>query len=270
MPTALTNCKMFTHVLIGILSCQKNAYLHKHLKKTWIRDIPATTARALFLVGEKGTRERIENETLYLDCQDDYASLPQKVIRFLQFANKHLTYDYIFKCDDDTYVSKKTWEVSLEGVSFVTGRLLSYQPDVYKRWLALKSQTWNDAFTDFLTGLSHFPCGGEGYFLSYQAVRVILQAYEANTFPLPPASEDMVITQLLASRGIKPTSLPLLTAKPSELCRRWLTLQNTPQAIIHPVPPCMMNVFHQRDRPVCRLRIITREIKMKLLGSASH
>ena len=37
-------------------------------------------------------------------CPDDYASLPQKTRGFCRWALANAEFEYLFKCDDDTYI----------------------------------------------------------------------------------------------------------------------------------------------------------------------
>jgi hypothetical protein len=58
----------------------------------------------VFFVG--GDREQwLDSHTVMVEAPDDYAHLPQKIRKFFEFCLRNFDFEWIFKCDDDTYVA---------------------------------------------------------------------------------------------------------------------------------------------------------------------
>lgn len=255
-----------TTLLIGIVSCQKNILLHHHLRQTWLSQMRPDIVKHLFIIGRPGQPDHVKGSELYLDCDDSYEKLPQKVIRFLKYANKNLNFDYLLKCDDDSYVSQGVEDIPNKYPGdFITGRLLPHSETGYRRWLTSKDLMWHPSYERFLDGLKAFPCGGEGYFLSRRAVQLAINAEEENKDVFLPASEDIVVTQLLARKGISPTLVMHMSTQPTELCKRWLSLRPDPSLIVHPVPPRAMKFFMNRTLLWNKAAIIVQAISSRIL-----
>jgi len=88
-------------ILIGICSCHLHSERRKAVRESWLRALPEG-ARALFFIG---TGEPCDEPGLVtLPVSDLYIQLPAKVHCFFRYALAHYEFDYLFKCDDDTYV----------------------------------------------------------------------------------------------------------------------------------------------------------------------
>jgi hypothetical protein len=97
----LSNVRL-PQVLVGICSCRKNSNHRKAVRETWFPvDVPGISAR--FFVGSGECPE--EPDTVGLDVPDDYEHLPIKVLQFFRYALAHFEFDWLFKCDDDTYLA---------------------------------------------------------------------------------------------------------------------------------------------------------------------
>lgn len=86
--------------LIAIPSCHKLAHLRQACRDTWVGKW-GSLVDIRFFIGNP--RRRGKRDEIYLDCADDYDSLPLKVRLMHQWI---LARDYtnVFKCDDDTWV----------------------------------------------------------------------------------------------------------------------------------------------------------------------
>jgi len=72
-------------------------------RETWVRDLAAyPNVDVRFFYGRGATRQPLPDE-VFLDCADDYNSLPYKTKAICAWAFEH-GYDFIFLTDDDTYV----------------------------------------------------------------------------------------------------------------------------------------------------------------------
>ena len=136
-------------VLIGVTSCEQNeerrrAQLETWIIEAWLTPWPVELEIKFFL----GARFEAAPDPLccYLPCCDDYASLPEKHDELVKFAlaNK---FDFLFKCDDDTYLR--------------VDRLLAsgFEKYDYVGW----------------TKGRHFASGGPGYWLSSFAMGLLAE-----------------------------------------------------------------------------------------------
>ena len=87
-----------------IMNCQKYQKKAKFQKMTWLPHIPAYL-RYYHVIGnpELETNYQFDdiNNILWVKVDDDYNSLPKKVIAAYAAINKEYTFKYIFKTDDD-------------------------------------------------------------------------------------------------------------------------------------------------------------------------
>lgn len=98
-------------ILIGALSGWKHTDRRERCRATWFPDAAKFGHEAVFLIGvpQAADYERV-GDYLILPCQDDYATLTQKTRMFCQYALKRSDWTWLFKCDDDTFVSVKRLE----------------------------------------------------------------------------------------------------------------------------------------------------------------
>jgi hypothetical protein len=82
-------------IAIAIMSCVKNAERREAVRRTWVKDIPFGIDY-FFFVGHVGVSDAIS-----LPCGDAYEDCAFKQIEMIKFVKD---YDYVFFCDDDTYV----------------------------------------------------------------------------------------------------------------------------------------------------------------------
>ena len=163
-------------ILVGICSCHQHAERREAVRKTWLRELPEQLT-AVFFVGQGGACP--EPGVVRLPVPDDYGSLSTKVLSFYRYALQHYDFDYLFKCDDDTYVHPE--------------RLLALpSPDV-----------------DFV-GSSQLPqeryaSGGAGYLLSRRLLKAITRDAVPNQ-----SSEDVIFSRRALESGLPWRSTELL------------------------------------------------------------
>jgi hypothetical protein len=88
-------------ILIGICSCRGMRERREAVRDTWMRHVPAGI-EAVFFVG--GGAASTEPGVVSLPVPDDYNALSLKVHAFYRYALDRFGFEYLFKCDDDTYV----------------------------------------------------------------------------------------------------------------------------------------------------------------------
>jgi hypothetical protein len=93
----------FTEFILLIFNCEKYRYKALKQKETWLKNFtslpffhvignPQLTNDYLFIYSEN---------ILYVKTEDDYNSLPKKVIAAYEAVQKEFIFKYIFKTDDD-------------------------------------------------------------------------------------------------------------------------------------------------------------------------
>ena len=169
-----------TRILIGALSGWKYRERRARCLATWMADGDSMGVRSVFLLGcpTEAAAEEIGCHHLALPCPDDYASLPQRTRLFCHWATGAgsreqgaKNWDYLFKCDDDTYVS--------------IPRLLTYD---------LAGRDYVGA--EWRPGVA-YGSGGAGYFLSRKAAAIV-----ADRLTMPTGAEDLLVGHVLRAAGI--------------------------------------------------------------------
>lgn len=157
---------------MGVLSCQAYSERRHRCLRSWIPEALDAGIDVVFLLGGSNAAARREGLNLQLPCPDDYDSLPMKVGLFLEWADKHAEFEYIFKCDDDTYV----------------------RPE---RLLAFDCQGNDYIGAEWSPGVG-YASGGAGYWLSRKSVAVLAPVLRCHS----SGAEDVLVGQILANAGI--------------------------------------------------------------------
>lgn len=156
-------------LLIGICSCQPFGEKRQAVRHTWFpRDLP--TVSASFFVGA-GEIAAVEADTVTLQVPDDYEHLPLKVLEFFRHALNHYDFEWLFKCDDDTYV-------------------------VPERLLKLTGNSADYVGNEFILDRGAAD-GGAGYLLR----RSIIEKIVADTTLAPTGNEDIIIGEAAIRHG---------------------------------------------------------------------
>lgn len=159
-------------VLVGICSCNTAANRRKACRETWLSH-PAPGIECKFFLGRREPIEE-EDDVVALWVNDDYAHLPAKGMAFYQYALEHYDFDWLFKCDDDTYVA--------------LDRLESLCDDRY------------DLIGDMTLANLGFPSGGAGYLMN----RTLVENIVAHGGQVPATgAEDVLFGQLSRELGAR-------------------------------------------------------------------
>jgi hypothetical protein len=97
--------------ILLIFNCVK--YRHKAVKQkeTWIKELSGLQNKLIYyhVVGDPELQEEYlfdeDQQILWLKVEDDYNSLPKKVINAYSVISKKYEFKYIFKTDDDQKVT---------------------------------------------------------------------------------------------------------------------------------------------------------------------
>jgi SAM-dependent methyltransferase len=158
-------------LLIGALSGLDMHQRRATCRATWVADAKRLGVDVVFLVGGGGSlTEPIRvDDILLLPCPDGYPSLPQRTRWFCRWALGRSDWDYLLKCDDDTFVAvERLLALNLDGIDY--------------------------------TGQSPggpYASGGAGYLLSRKAAQVV-----ANDLTDATGSEDVLVGEVLRTAGI--------------------------------------------------------------------
>jgi hypothetical protein len=196
-------------LLLGILSCQRYSERRDAVRSTWLRGY---TDQALFFAGKS---ESISNELVTLDCQDSYEHLPTKMLAFFRYSLQACDFDWLFKCDDDTYVdiAALTALIPILKADYL-GVVCGHDKDFDRKYHIGKVS--ESRFNHDHRGAWHGPwCkGGDGYFLSRRAVEAL--ARHAVPTDANELYEDKMVGDLLRDQGFVPQAITLPTCHPLE------------------------------------------------------
>lgn len=159
-------------ILVGI--CSSQAYVEKRnaVRETWLTH-PQEGIECLFFLGGN-VPEHERNDTIGLDVPDTYNRLPSKVLAFFRYALENYEFDWLFKCDEDTYLD------------------LSRLPEL--------ADTRYGMVGDMTLARHNFPSGGAGYLLSRPIVEKI-----ASRKNIPSCgAEDVLLSGIALEEGAVP------------------------------------------------------------------
>ena len=167
-------------ILIAIKACHHYHSRANAQRQTWIKDIPDGVDYRFFLGRSgKAVNTPTPSDEVLLNADDSYYGLPDKMRKACEWAVER-GYDYVFFCDDDTYV--------------VVDRLLAAVPvdQDYVGRLRGPSGPWPAPY-----------CSGFAYWLSYKALKIV-----ATTKLSVDNADDRAIGNMLQEAGVKGTLDP--------------------------------------------------------------
>jgi hypothetical protein len=91
-------------ILIAITSAHANADRRRVIRETWLRELPPEVS-PVFVLGQGP--ELPENDLLHLPVPDSRGALPRRTSAFIKHALCSMSFDFLFKCEDDTFVVPK-------------------------------------------------------------------------------------------------------------------------------------------------------------------
>jgi hypothetical protein len=170
--------------LLLIFNCKKYRFKALKQKDTWLKSLPSNLLY-FHVLGEPNLETDyqflLEDNILLVRVEDDYNSLPKKVIRaFLAILNTY-QFKYIFKTDDDQQVTNikffdtiisllnKKWD-DLDSRLHYGGHIV----DVQKTYLSQYYRIHAELPQDLLVKATKY-CSGRFYFLSLNAVKFLVE-----------------------------------------------------------------------------------------------
>ena len=200
-------------ILIAICSAHIHKTRRTGVRKTWMRRLP-TSIKSNFFVGIGPPI--IEQDLVVLDIDDSYAALPAKIQQISRYFIQHTEFDYLFKCDDDTYV---------------LGERLTQLTDIANDLVGCKAGTSRP-----------YVYGGAGYLMSRSAAEIIANA------PTPQhGAEDIWVSKTLAAAKIVPLFSSALLGSRKDFPR-----QSNNIITSHDCSPALMKLIDAGiDNPDC-------------------
>ncbi|WP_153559330.1 hypothetical protein [Roseimaritima sediminicola] len=178
-----------TKILIGALACHAYPERRRRCLEAWVADALRANMDVVFLLGGADDGPRREGLNLLLPCPDDYESLTQKSRGLFEWALAQTDCDFVFKCDDDTYL----------------------RPDRLLRLAQLSADYVGAEWTEG----SGYGSGGAGYLLSRKAAKVAAVGLADH----PQGVEDLLVGEILKSAGIEMTRTDDLIAYANDSAR---------------------------------------------------
>ncbi|KAG5308215.1 B3GT6 galactosyltransferase, partial [Acromyrmex insinuator] len=171
------------HRLIAlILSSPDNLERRNTIRKTWLAEHDATV-KHFFVIGTQDIlpeqRNTLQSEKQKFDdllllprLQDSYGMLTKKVLHTLKAVHEHYDFDYLLKCDDDSYVLVHKILKELDKWQSKGTKRELYWGFFNGRAQVKRSGPWKE--TDWILCDYYLPYAvGGGYVLSYNLVEFI-------------------------------------------------------------------------------------------------
>jgi hypothetical protein len=201
----------FSDTLVVIYSCRKNLDTRlPFLRSTWIKALKSRSIPYVVLVGDGD--DTIDGDVLQLDVADSYEALPQKTLKMIDWVHSQTDYQYLYKIDDDCYLSVEQFFNSLSYRKFhYYGRILHRgEGDTARTWHHAKAGG-REARTrlDRSPEPSRYCDGSTGYSLSRYAMGKALDAahgLKGRRLISSSYFEDKLLGDLLSLASITPSS----------------------------------------------------------------
>lgn len=156
------------------MNCKKYFKKAKFQKMTWLQNLPANLCY-YHVIGEPelDTNYKFDNENkiLWIKVEDDYNSLPKKVIRAYEAVYETFDFKYIFKTDDDQILINDNFLDIVTGITKNSKKIHygGYIVDVKQNYLSQYHKI-HPELPEYLPVLQTKYCSGRFYFLSKQAL----------------------------------------------------------------------------------------------------
>lgn len=157
-----------------IMNCKKYIKKAKFQKMTWLKFIPSFLIY-YHVIGEPDLdvdyKFDNENNILWVKVEDDYNSLPKKVIRAYKAVNETFNFKYIFKTDDDQILVNNKFFDIIKSITYSPKKIHygGYIVDVKQNYLSQYHKI-HPELPSYLPILQTKYCSGRFYFLSNQAI----------------------------------------------------------------------------------------------------
>ena len=165
-----------------IMNCKKYIKKAKFQKMTWLPRIP-NFIKYYHVIGDPDLNVEYrfdnDNDVLWIKVEDDYNSLPKKVIRAYKAINDTFEFNYLFKTDDDQILVNNNFFNIVKGLTNVVPKIhyAGYIVDVKQNYLS-EYHRIHPELPKYLPILQSKYCSGRFYLLSKYAVSNLLHKSE--------------------------------------------------------------------------------------------
>ncbi len=161
-------------ILIAIESCVRDMQngSHQVIRETWGRDLINVDLK--FFIGSSEEKRELQNDEIQVNAGDDYEHLSFKTKEIFRWSVTQ-GYDFIFKCDVDTFI--------------LPSRLFACQ---------FERHDYTGFFTTNPHAKYHYASGGIGYFLSRRAAGAVIDSVPSAG--LHTWCEDLWVGQVLGPK----------------------------------------------------------------------
>jgi len=100
--------KLHKNVVVFCVSCKAYKDRVSACRDTWGKELTDKGVTVYYVVGDPEQKEKfnVQDDILYVKCPDSYGDLPEKTKLLAEyFTTNYFHMDYMFKCDDDTYIN---------------------------------------------------------------------------------------------------------------------------------------------------------------------
>ncbi len=161
-----------TEILVGVCSCSQHTQRRQACRETWFSQ-SVEGVHAVFFVGNGNGLLANEPDTYAVPAPDTYEHLPEKVLSFFRAALQSYEFNWLFKCDDDTYLAlDRLRDLSTDGHDLLGNEFLTTR---------------------------NAPSGGAGYLLS----RAMVEKLVADASIPPCGDEDILIGRAALRHGAR-------------------------------------------------------------------
>jgi hypothetical protein len=169
--------------LIVAVCSHRGSHLRNLAREGWIKRWGShPDIEWFFYVGNTDSDTNLtEPNVVNLNCRDDYDALPQKSRALFNYVHQNYTFEWLFKCDDDTWVHIPRLLSLDKSQSHYIGDNHGYR---CRKW--------------YNNGLPDYGHGGSGYLLSPHATYIVSQTIH----PMTTGCEDLVVGKILYEHGI--------------------------------------------------------------------
>jgi hypothetical protein len=173
-------------ILVSCLSCHRYEDRRDAVLDTWGKE-----CNDLVIILGRGKSALRPKEKMF-DGADYYYNHNEKMGEFFKYADT-LDFDYLFKCDDDTYVHYD--------------RLMQYKPKSVYIGCCINTRP------------TRYASGGAGYIVSRDAVRVLAKDWDNNLH----WAEDIIVATILNEYGIELEHCDLFNWTERPVNDSWIT-----------------------------------------------
>jgi hypothetical protein len=173
-------------IVFLIMNCKKYRSKALFQKNTWLKQLPSFI-KFYHVIGDTTLNSNYrfydnDDNMLVVKCEDDYNSLPKKVIRAYEAIHETFQYKYIFKSDDDQFLTNPQFFNIIcnllrgkENIIHYGGKLINITQSHYS--------TYNQIHKELPSNILMKPTkysNGRFYFLSFNAIEYLFVNQKEN------------------------------------------------------------------------------------------